>query len=83
MFPVIILPVIVNPLKLTFKKDMQLSENRIGNVVGRNVVSFTVVCGFDQATDNKICISRFSAKQAALRRKSKYRLGRNQDNMSA
>jgi hypothetical protein len=36
---------------------MQLSENRIANVVGRNVVSGTVVCGFDQATDYKICIS--------------------------
>jgi hypothetical protein len=50
---------------------MQLSKNRIGNVVGRNVVSGTVDRGFDQATDYKICISRFSAKQAALRRKSK------------
>ena len=61
---------------------MQLSENRIANVVGRNVVSGTVVCGFDQATDYKICISGFSAKQAALRRKSKDWLGRNQDNVS-
>jgi hypothetical protein len=33
------LPVIVNRLTLTIKKDMRLSENRIANVVGRNVVS--------------------------------------------
>ena len=61
---------------------MQLSKNRIGNVVGRNVVSGTFDRGFDQATDYKICISRFSAKQAALRRKSKDWLGQNQDNVS-
>ena len=72
----------VNPLKLTFKKTMQLSKNHIGNVVGRNVVSGTVDRGFHQATDYDICKSRFSAKQAALRRKSKYWLGRNQDNVS-
>jgi hypothetical protein len=52
---------------------MQLSKNRIGNVVGRNVVSGTVYRGFDQATDYKICM---------LRRKSKDWLGRNQDNVS-
>jgi hypothetical protein len=61
---------------------MQRSKNRIGNVVGRNVVSGTFNRGFDQATDYKICISRFSAKQAALRRKSKDWLGQNQDNVS-
>ena len=61
---------------------MQLSKNRIGNVVGRNVVSGTVDRGFDQATDYNICISRYSAKQAALRRKSKDWLARNQDNVS-
>jgi hypothetical protein len=61
---------------------MQLSKNRIGNVVVRNVVSGTVDRGFDQATDNNICISRFSAKQAALRRKSKDWLDRNQVNVS-
>jgi hypothetical protein len=54
-------------LLLLQKKTMQLSKNRIGKVVGRNVVSGTVYRGFDQATDYKICISRFSAKQAALR----------------
>ena len=72
----------VNPLKLTFKKTMQLSKNHIGNVVGRNVVSGTVDRGFDQATDYDICKSRFSTKQAVLRRKRKYWLGRNQDNVS-
>jgi hypothetical protein len=61
---------------------MQRSKNRIGNVRGRNVVSGTFDRGFDQATDYKICISRFSAKQAALRRKSKDWLGQNQDNVS-
>jgi hypothetical protein len=61
---------------------MQRSKNRIGNVVGRNVVSGTFNRGFDQATDYKMCISRFSAKQAALRRKSKDWLGQNQDNVS-
>jgi hypothetical protein len=61
---------------------MQLSKNRIGNVLGRKVVSGTFDRGFDQATNYKICISRFSAKQAALRRKSKDWLGRNQDNVS-
>ena len=61
---------------------MQRSKNRIGNVVGRNVVSGTFDRGFDQATDYKICISRFSAKQAALRRKSKDWLDRNQVNVS-
>jgi hypothetical protein len=61
---------------------MQLSKKRIGNVVGRNVVSGTVVCGFDQAKDYNIYISRYSAKQAALRRKSKDWLARNQDNVS-
>jgi hypothetical protein len=61
---------------------MQRSKNRIGNVVGRNVVSGTFDRGFDQATDYTICISRFSAKQAALRRKSKDWLGQNQDNVS-
>ena len=61
---------------------MQRSKNRIGNVVGRNVVSGTFDRGFDQATDYKICISRFSAKQAALRRKSKDWLARNQVNVS-
>ena len=50
---------------------MQLSKNRIGNVVGRNVVSGTVDRGFDQATDYKICISGFSAKQTALRERAK------------
>jgi hypothetical protein len=49
----------VNPLKLTFKKTMQLSKNRIGNVVGRNVVSGTIDRRFDQATDYDICKSRF------------------------
>ena len=61
---------------------MQLSRIRIGNVVSRNVVSDTVDRGFDQATDNTICISRFSVKQAALRRKSKDWLGLNQENVS-
>ena len=61
---------------------MQLSKNRIGNALGRKVVSGTFDRGFDQATNYKICISRFSAKQAALRRKSKDWLGRNQDNVS-
>jgi hypothetical protein len=35
-----------------------------------------------QTKDNKIGICCFSAKHAALRRKSKYWLGRNQNNVS-
>jgi hypothetical protein len=52
-----------------------------------NVVALSVVdCGFEprlgQTKDYKIGICCFSAKHAALRRKSKDWLARNQDNVS-
>ena len=50
------------------------------------LTSSVVYSGFEprsgQITDYKIGICRFSAKHAALRRKSKDWLTRNQDNMS-
>jgi hypothetical protein len=49
------------------------------------LISSVVDRGFEPGRvkpDNKISICCFSAKHAALRRKSKYWLARNQDNVS-
>ena len=50
------------------------------------LTSSAVDCGFEPRPvlikDYEICICCFSAKQAALRRKSKDSLARNQDNVS-
>ena len=61
-------------------------NNHIGSVMGRVLVSRTVDRGFDprvgQAKDYKIGICCFSAEHAALRKKSKNWLPRNQNNVS-
>ena len=60
--------------------------NRIGGVMVRVLVSSVVDRGFEprsgQTEDYKIGICCFSAKHAALRRKSKDWLARNQNNVS-
>ena len=60
--------------------------NRIVGVIVSVLASSVVDREFEprsfQTKDYKICISCFSAKHAALRRKSKYWLARNQDNAS-
>ena len=60
--------------------------NRIGSVMVSVLVSSAVDRGFEsppgQTKNYKIGICCFSAKQAALRRKSKDWLARNQDNVS-
>ncbi len=57
-----------------------------GDVMVSVLASSVVAPGFephsDQTKDYKFGISCFSAKHAALRRKSKDWLGRNQDNVS-
>ena len=59
--------------------------NIIGGVMVSALASSAVDRGFDprsgQTKDYKIDICCFSAKHAALRRKSKYWLARNQDNV--
>jgi len=61
-------------------------NNHIGSVIVCVLTSSAVDHGFEprsgQTKYNKICICCFSAKQTALRRKSKDWLFRNQDNMS-
>jgi hypothetical protein len=60
--------------------------NRIGGVMVKVLVSSAVDRGFEprsgQTKDYKIGICCFSAKHAALRRKSKDWLARNQNNVS-
>ena len=61
-------------------------ENRIDSVMVSVLASNAVDRGFeprsDQIEDYEIGICCFSAKHAALRRKSKDWIARNQDNMS-
>jgi hypothetical protein len=61
-------------------------SNRNDDVMVSVLASSVVVRGFDprsgQTKDYKIGICCFSAKLASLRRKSKYWLNRNQDNVS-
>ena len=60
--------------------------NRIGGVIVSVLASIVVDCEFEsrsgQTKDYRIGMCCFSAKHAALRRKSKNRLDRDQDNMS-
>ena len=60
-------------------------ENRIGGVNVSGIASGVVDRGFEprsgQTKDYEIGICCFSSKHAALRRKSKYELARNHDNM--
>ena len=60
--------------------------NRIGDVMVIMLASSAVDCGFEpwsgQTKDYKIGICFFSAMHAALRRKNKDWLARNQDNVS-
>ena len=60
--------------------------NRIGGVMVSMLVSSAVDRGFEprscQTKDYEICICCFSTKHAALRRKSRDWLARNQDNVS-
>ena len=62
------------------------SGNRIGDVMVSVLASSAVDRGFEprsgQLKDYKICSCCFSAKLAALRRKSKDWLARNQNNVS-
>jgi hypothetical protein len=61
-------------------------ENRIGGVMVSVLASSAVDCVFEprsgQTKDCKISICCFSAKHAALRRKSKDWLARNQNDVS-
>ena len=63
-----------------------LHHNRIGGVMVSVVASRAVYRGFEPRSgdtkDNEIGICCFSAKNAALRRKTKDWLARNQDNVS-
>ena len=56
--------------------------NRIGNVMVSVLASSAIDCGSGQTKEYKIGICCFSAKNAALRRKSKDWLARNQNNVS-
>jgi len=64
----------------------QYFHNGIGGVMANVLASSTAYHGFEswsgQNHDYKICMCCFSAKHAALRRKSKELLARNQDNVS-
>jgi hypothetical protein len=70
----------ITPARFSF-----LFSNRIGYVMFSVITSSTVDRWFEprsnQTTDYKICICSFSAKHAALRRKDKDWLARNQDNL--
>ena len=67
-------------------EDLSTLRNRIGGVMVSVFASNAVDRGFDtrsgQTKDYKIDICCFSDKRAALRRKSKDWLTRNQDNVS-
>ena len=66
--------------------DCPFGFNRIRGLMVSVLASSAVDCGFEsqlgQTKDHKICISCFSGKQAAFRRKSKDWLARHQDNVS-
>ena len=68
------------------KGCVRLSVNHIGGVMINLLVSIAVDRGFEsrssQTKDCKIVLCCFSAKHVAFRRKSKYWLARNQDNVS-
>jgi hypothetical protein len=65
---------------------MAFKTNRIGSVMVSVLATSAVDCEFEprsgQTKDYKIGICCFSAKHAALRRKGKYWLVRNQNNVS-
>ena len=67
------------------KSTSTLIYDRIGGVMIIVLASSGVVRWFeprsDQTKDYKMCMCCFSAKHEALRRKSKYWLARNQDNV--
>ena len=68
------------------KKKKKKNGNRIGSVMVSVLVSSAIDCGFEprsgQTKEYKIGMCCFSAKHAALRRKSKDWLSRNQNNVS-
>ena len=74
-----------NILKFWLKKLIKIM-NRIGNVMVSVLASSAIDCGYDprsgQTKEYKIGMCCFSAKNAALRRKSKDWLDRNQNNVS-
>ena len=51
-------------------------------VLGSSSIDRRIELLLDQSQDNKTGICSFSAKHVALRRKDKYQLNRNQDNVS-
>jgi hypothetical protein len=63
-----------------------IHHNRIGGVIISMLASIAVYRGFEprsgQTKDYEICICCFSAKQPALRRKSKDWSAQNQNNVS-
>ena len=71
---------------VNLKRSMQDFENVIGGVIDRLLASSAVDLGFesrtDQSKDYQTGINRFSAKRAAIRRKSNYWFARNQDSES-
>ena len=71
---------------ILFQCNLEKCQNRIGGVMVNVLASSTVYRGFEprsgQTKDYKIGMCCFSAKHAALRRKSKDWLARNQDNVS-
>ena len=71
---------------ILFQCNLKKCQNRIGDVMVNVLASSTVYRGFEprsgQTKDYKIGMCCFSAKHAALRRKSKGWLARNQDNVS-
>jgi len=80
---------ITKPLVLSFSISLLFSLsglNRIGGVMASVLASSMVYHGFTtrsgQTEDYNIGVFCFSAKHASLRRKSKYWLARNQNNVS-
>ena len=68
------------------KLNLQMKTNRIGSVMVSVLATSAVDCEFEprsgQTKDYTIGICCFSAKHATLRRKGKYWLVRNQNNVS-
>ena len=66
--------------------QMYIKDDRIGGAMVSVLASSAVDRGFEplssQTKDYKISICSFSAKHAALKRKSKHWLARNKDNVS-
>ena len=69
-----------------FISIFHMVKKRLGGVMGSVLASSAVDCGFKprsgQTKDYKIGVFCFSAKHAALTRKNKDWLARNQDNVS-